>query len=207
MMGYILTGGTYSLEKYLPILEQRLTNFPDQTDLIMLKEYVKDDRYMQYKMIARFLPLSQAEGISLLRAFIEDEKGVANLISEAGEYQVEELTEVFMEKAKAYFEDDNFIDAAATIFSIVMAIEPELPNEPYQGYIYHCILENAFDFLKQIAANAIDDSIAKQLFKMTEQNWILLNKGNRFYEESWLNLLGDLAAYPQSAHNIHPNSK
>ncbi|SMD08875.1 hypothetical protein [Pedobacter nyackensis] len=198
-MGYILKRGTYSLEKHLTILEQKLANFPDQTDLIMLKEYVKDDRYMQAKMIVRFLSLSQAEGISLLKGFIEDEKGEANLISEAGEQKIEELADVFMEKAKAYFEDDNFIDAAATIFSIVMAIEPELPNVPYQGYIYHCILENAFDFLMQIAASDMDHSVAKHLFKMTEQNWILLNKGNRFYDESWLNLLGDLAAYSQSA--------
>jgi len=206
-MGYILTGGTYLLEKYLPILEQRLAGFPDQVDLILLKEYVIDDRSMQYKMIVRFLSLSQAEGTSLMKGFIEDEKGEANLISESGEQKVEELADVFMEKARAYFEDGNFIDAAATIYSIVMAIEPELPNVSYQGYIYHCILENAFDFLMEIAASNIDDSIAKQLFKMTEQNWILLNKGNRFYEESWLNLLGDLAAYPQSAHNVHSNSK
>jgi hypothetical protein len=206
-MGYILTWGTYSLKKYLPILEQRLAGFPDQVDLILLKEYVKDDRSMQYKMIVRFLSLSQAEGISLMKGFIEDEKAEANLISETGEQKVEELADVFMEKARAYFEDDNFIDAAATIFSIVMAIEPELPNVSYQGYIYHCILENAFDFLMQIAATNMDDSIAKHLFKMTEQNWILLNKGNRLYEESWLNLLGDLAAYSQSAYNVHPNSK
>jgi hypothetical protein len=194
MMGYFLTEGTYSLEKHLSILEQTLADFPDQVDLILVKEYVKEDRYMQYKMIARFLPLSQAEGISLMKGFIGDEKGEANLISEAGEHEIEELADVFMEKAKAYFEDGNFIAAAATIFSVVMAIEPELPNVSYQGYIYHCILENAFDFLMQIAASDMDDSIAKHLFKMTEQNWVLLNEGNRFYDESWLNLLAALTA-------------
>ncbi|TKC07678.1 hypothetical protein [Pedobacter frigoris] len=190
-MRYIDVGPFYyDIKRHVSALEKVLGALPDKGYLTTLKEYGVHDYRLLYKMAARFLPLSYDEGLSLVAGFIAAEKDSEDIITEYGEIEVEKLTDVLMQRAGSLREVDEFIAAAELALAVIMAVEPEVPHVYDEGITYQTILDDAFEFMKELVAEIDEAEVLEKLHEMTVGHFENRDPGDCYYESQFEELLG-----------------
>jgi hypothetical protein len=155
----------YNIDQCIPELEKVLSALPDQGHLTTLKEYAVEDRLLLYKMAARFLPLTYEETRALIQGIIRYEKD-GDPITEAGKENVERVTIVLMRRARAYREAGEFLKAAELAFAVLTTIEPEREEVSDDDWVYETIIEDAGDFITELAEEVTDGEVIQQLYEM-----------------------------------------
>lgn len=179
----------YNINQHLPALQKVLNALPDIGHLTLLKEYAVHDDCLLYKMVARFTPLSYLQCLELIQGFILAEKNDEEIISEEGETEVSKLTNVLMIRAGGLRSIDEYMAAAEVVFAVIKAIEPELPNVYDEGWGYQTILNDAFEFMTDMAKEISDTEVLEQLHKLTLDHFESRDEADSYYEHQFEELL------------------
>lgn len=182
----------YGIKRHVQELEKVLFAAQDKVSLNMLREYAVHDTRLLYKMAARFLPFSPTENQELISGFILAEKDGEDTISEDGENEVEQLTNVLLVRASNFKEVHEFISAAELAFAVILAVEPEIPNVYDEGWTYQTILNDAFEFLTNMAEEIENVKVIEKLYEMTLDHFENRDADDSHWEHKFEELLETL---------------
>ena len=180
---------TFPLMDYEEQLLKVLNEQPDGSAWSLLMEILAHDRAIRYQLLARYIPLNLDKMLHLLQSFIQEQKQGEDTIPEAGENELQRLTDALTERGKELLDAGEFLEAADTGFAILLAMEPELPNVYDEGISYQAIVDETFGFLRTIAKEKYGPETKALLQARTATLYSERKEADRYYDDEWLGLI------------------